>query len=453
MLGEKELESGKIAPTLIKLAIPTVIAQVINMLYNVVDRVYIGHMGEEGSLALTGVGVSLPLILFISAFAAFVSSGSAPRLSIYMGKGDKETSEKILGESFTLQLIISTVLTVVLVLFNRPLLLLFGASDKTIGYASSYMTIYALGTIFVEMTLGLNAFITAEGKTTVSMLTVLIGALLNIALDPLFIFVFNLGVKGAAIATVISQAVSALWCVFFLRSKKSQLKLDFSLMKLEKKIILPSFLLGVSTFIMQSTESLISICFNSSLLKYGGDIAVGAMTIASSVMQMALLPLQGIGQGAQPLTSFNYGRGNIERVKKSFKTLLAISFSYTFVVWIFIMATPSFFASVFASNKSLIEYSSKVLRIYCFSLFLMSIQISCQMTFVAIGVALSSVIVAVVRKIVLLIPLIYIVPLFVSDKAVGVFLAEPIADILAVTFTIILFLNKFPKALKEKKIS
>lgn len=453
MLSEDQLKNGKITPTLLKLAIPTVVAQIINMLYNIVDRVYIGHMKDVGSLALTGVGVCLPLILFVSAFACFVVSGSAPRASIFMGKGEKKTSQKILAESFLLQILISVFLTIILVVFNKPLLLIFGASENTILYATEYMSIYALGTIFVELTLSLNSFITAQGKTTVSMLTVIIGALANIILDPIFIFGFNMGVQGAAIATVISQAISAVWCLSFLRSSKSSITLDFSLMKFEKAIILPSFLLGISTFIMQSTESLISICFNSSLLKYGGDLAVGAMTICSSVMQMTLLPLQGITQGSQPLSSYNYGAGNMDRVKRCFKTLLAICFIYTTIIWLSVLFFPQAFSSLFASDKTLITYASKALRIYCACLIIMAIQLSCQMTFVSIGVALSSVIVAVVRKIVLLIPLIYIVPLFVEDKAMGVFLAEPIADFIAVAFTILLFSYKFPKALKERKIS
>ncbi len=453
MIDENTLSSAPIGKTLFRLSLPTVLAQVINMLYNVVDRVYIGHMDVNGSLALTGVGVCLPLIMFISAFSSFVATGSAPRSSIFMGKGEKEKSEKLLGESVLLQAIISLVLTALLVAFNRPLLLAFGASSATIDYASSYMTIYALGTVFVELTLGLNAFITAEGKTVVSMVVVLVGAILNIVLDPVFIFVFDMGVEGAAWATIISQGVSCIICIIYLSLGKSSLKLKWSNVLRLDKLILPSFALGLASFVMQSTESLISICFNSNLLKYGGDVAVGTMTICSSVMQMAMLPLQGIAQGAQPLTSFNYGKGNTERVKKCYRTLLTVSLIYSVSLWALVELFPSFFASIFTSDEALILYAVPNIRIYLMMLGLMGILISSQMTFVSIGSALSSVSIALVRKIVLLIPLIYIMPaIYKTNQVRAVFMAEPVADLLAITFAFILFLSVFPKALKEHKI-
>ncbi len=453
MIDENTLSSSPIGRTLFSLSLPTVLAQVINMLYNIVDRVYIGHMETDGSLALTGVGVCLPLIMFISAFSSFVATGSAPRSSIFMGKGEKERSERLLGESVLLQVIISLVLTVLLVAFNRPLLLLFGASDNTIDYASSYMTIYALGTVFVELTLGLNAFITAEGKTVVSMVVVTAGAILNIILDPLFIFVFGMGVAGAAWATIISQCVSAFICIIYLSRGNSPLRLKWENITHFDKLILPSFALGLASFVMQSTESLISICFNSSLLKYGLDMAVGTMTICSSIMQMALLPLQGIAQGAQPLTSFNYGKGNTERVKKCYRVLLSVSVIYSVTLWALVEIFPSFFASIFTSDEALIEYAIPNIRIYVMMLGLMGVLISSQMTFVSIGNALSSVSIALVRKIVLLIPLIYIMPsIFTSNQVRAVFMAEPIADFLAITFAFVLFLIVFPKALKERKI-
>ncbi len=453
MIDENTLSSAPIGKTLFRLSLPTVLAQVINMLYNVVDRVYIGHMEGNGSLALTGVGVCLPLIMFISAFSSFVATGSAPRSSIFMGKGEKEKSEKLLGESVLLQAIISLVLTALLVAFNRPLLLAFGASSATIDYASSYMTIYALGTVFVELTLGLNAFITAEGKTVVSMVVVLVGAVLNIVLDPVFIFVFDMGVEGAAWATIISQGVSCIICIIYLSLGKSSLKLKWSNVLRLDKLILPSFALGLASFVMQSTESLISICFNSNLLKYGGDVAVGTMTICSSVMQMAMLPLQGIAQGAQPLTSFNYGKGNTERVKKCYRTLLSVSLIYSVSLWALVELFPSFFASIFTSDEALINYAVPNIRIYLMMLGLMGILISSQMTFVSIGSALSSVSIALVRKIVLLIPLIYIMPaVYKTNQVRAVFMAEPVADLLAITFAFILFLSVFPKALREHKI-
>ena len=449
MENKEFLGTEPIGKLLFKLAVPTVIAQIINMLYNIVDRIYIGHMPGNGSLALTGVGVCMPIILIVSAFAALVSSGGAPRASISMGQGKYDKAESILGECFFLQIIISIVLTIVLLVFGRSFLLAFGASENTIRYATSYMRIYALGTIFVQLTLGMNAFITAQGFAKTGMLTVLIGAVCNIILDPIMIFVLNLGVSGAALATIISQGISTIWVLSFLKSNKSNVRLKKEYMKLEKDVIVPCITLGLATFIMQASESIISVCFNSSLQKYGGDIAVGAMTILSSVMQLAMLPMQGIGQGAQPIASYNFGAKNKERVKETFKLLLISSFSYSTLLWLFIMTCPKLFASIFSPDAVLIDYTANALRIYCASLFLFGIQIACQMIFVSIGNAVDSIIVAVLRKFVLLIPLIYIVPHFVSDATTGVFLAEPIADALAVAFTATLFFFEFRKALKK----
>lgn len=444
-----ELGSAPIGPLLFKLAVPTVIAQIINMLYNVVDRIYLGHIPMEGSLALTGVGVCMPIILVVSAFAALVASGGAPKASIAMGRGDNEEAERILGSCFSFLIIISLVLSTVLVIWNRPMLLSFGASENTIDYASSYMTVYACGTIFVQMTLGMNAFITAQGKTNISMLTVIIGAVLNIILDPIFIFAFGMGVKGAALATIMSQCVSAIWCVIFISGKHSLLKLRLRNLRIVPSLLFPCLALGISTFIMQSTESIISVCFNSSLLKYGGDIAVGAMTICTSVMQMGMLPLQGISQGAQPISSYSYGAGNKERVKKCYKYLLISSLSFSTLLWLLVQIFPSLFASVFSPDRELVEYASKALRIYMGATFIFGIQISCQMTFISIGNAISSVIVAVLRKFVLLIPLIYIVPIFFEDKTMGVFAAEPVADFLAVICTVIIFIFQFRSSLSK----
>lgn len=444
-----ELGSAPIGPLLFKLAVPTVIAQIINMLYNVVDRIYLGHIPMEGSLALTGVGVCMPIILVVSAFAALVASGGAPKASIAMGRGDNEEAERILGSCFSFLIIISLVLSTVLVIWNRPMLLSFGASENTIDYASSYMTVYACGTIFVQMTLGMNAFITAQGKTNISMLTVIIGAVLNIILDPIFIFAFGMGVKGAALATIMSQCVSAIWCVIFISGKHSLLKLRLRNLRIVPSLLFPCLALGISTFIMQSTESIISVCFNSSLLKYGGDIAVGAMTICTSVMQMGMLPLQGISQGAQPISSYSYGAGNKERVKKCYKYLLISSLSFSTLLWLLVQIFPSLFASVFSPDRELVEYASKALRIYMGATFIFGIQISCQMTFISIGNAISSVIVAVLRKFVLLIPLIYIVPIFFEDKTMGVFAAEPVADFFAVICTVIIFIFQFRSSLSK----
>lgn len=443
------LGTAPIGKLLLKLSIPTVIAQLINMLYNVVDRIYIGHIPGEGSLALTGVGVCMPIIMIVTAFAALISSGGAPRASICMGKQDNKSAEQILGNCFSLQIVVSIVLTVVLLIWNKDLLMAFGTSKNTLGYATDYMRIYALGTLFVQLTLGMNAFITAQGFTTTSMVSVLIGAICNITLDPVFIFVFNMGVKGAALATVLSQAISTIWVVVFLSGKKTQLHLRKKYMGLKPKIFLPCVALGLATFIMQASESVVTVCFNSSLLHYGGDIAVGAMTILTSVMQFAMLPLQGIAQGSQPIASYNYGAKNADRVKKTFRLLVITCLTYSTLLWATVQIIPKVFVSIFTSDAKLVAFTAPMLKIYLGGLFLFGIQIACQITFTSLGKAVNSIIVAVVRKFVLLLPLIYIMPHVVSNPTIGVYMAEPIADIIAVLFTSVLFTFQFKKALAQ----
>lgn len=449
MNKEKDLLGTEpIGKLLLKMALPTVTAQIINMLYNIVDRIYIGHIPDVGSLALTGVGVCMPLIMIVTAFSAFAGYGGAPRASIYMGKGDIKSAEKTLGNCFTIQIIISVLLTAVLLVWNRDFLMAFGASENTIEYGVSYMNIYAIGTIFVQLTLGMNAFITAQGFAKTGMLSVLIGAVANIILDPIFIFGFNMGVHGAALATIISQAMSCVWVLAFLFGKRTHLKIRKENLLLQAKIILPSLTLGLSSFIMQASESVISICFNSSLLKYGGDIAVGAMTILTSVMMFAMLPLQGLGQGAQPIMSYNYGAKNAVRVKATFKLLLKASLCYSTLLWLAVMLFPQGFAAMFTPDPTLIDFSKTALRIYMACMLLFGIQMACQMTFTSLGNAKASILVAVMRKFILLIPLIYLMPLiFSSDKTTAVYMAEPVADFLAVTFTAILFTFQFKKAL------
>ena len=441
------LGTEPIGKLLVKLAVPTVVAQLVNMLYNIVDRIYIGHMPGDGSLALTGVGVCLPLIMIISAFAALVASGGAPRASIAMGKGDHDLAEKLLGGCFTLQIVISAILTAVMLIWSRDLLLMFGASENTIGYAADYMRIYAIDTLLVQLTLGMNAFITAQGFATTGMLTVLIGAVANIALDPLFIYGLGMGVRGAALATVISQGLSCVWVICFLRGKKTLLRLKRENLLVSPKLILPCVALGLAAFIMQSSESMISVCFNSSLLRYGGDVAVGAMTILSSVMQFAMLPLQGIAQGAQPISSYNYGARNADRVRQTFRLLLRVCLVYSMVLWAGIMLFPRGFAGIFTPDAELLDFTARALRIYCAMLFLFGIQIACQMTFVSIGNAPCSILVAVLRKFVLLLPLIFLLPSLLPDKVTAVYLAEPVADVIAVTCTALLFSRQFKKAL------
>ena len=455
MNEEKDfLEKEPVGKLLLRLALPTVTAQIINMLYNIVDRMYIGHIPETGAMALTGVGVCMPLIMIVTAFAAFVGYGGAPRASIFMGKGDHTSAEKTLGNCFVIQILISILLTAALLLWNRDFPMAFGASENTIQYGVDYMNIYAIGTIFVQLTLGMNAFITAQGFAKTGMLSVLIGAVANIILDPIFIFGFGMGVKGAALATILSQAMSCIWVLAFLFGKRTHLKIKKENLGLQAKIVLPSLALGCSTFVMQASESVISVCFNSSLLQYGGDIAVGAMTILTSVMQFAMLPLQGLGQGAQPIISYNYGAGNVERVKAAFKLLLKASLCYSILLWLFVMFFPQAFAAMFTSDASLMEYTKTALRIYMACLLLFGIQMACQMTFTSLGKAKASILVAVMRKFILLIPLIYIMPtLFTSNQTMAVYMAEPVADFLAVSFTAILFTFQFKKVIAQMTTS
>lgn len=451
MKEEKDFLGKKpVGRLLLQLALPTVAAQVINMLYNIVDRIYIGHIPEVGTLALTGVGVCMPLIMIVTAFAAFVGYGGAPRASIFMGKGDDQSAEKTLGNCFVIQIMISAVLTAALLLWNRDFLMAFGASENTIEYGVSYMNIYAIGTLFVQLTLGMNAFITAQGFAKTGMLSVLIGAVANILLDPLFIFGFEMGVQGAALATILSQAMSCAWVLAFLFGKRTRLKIRRKNLRLQAKIIFPSLALGLSTFIMQASESVISICFNSSLLQYGGDVAVGAMTILTSVMQFAMLPLQGLGQGAQPIISYNYGARNATRVKDTFRLLLKASLCYSTLLWALVMIFPQMFAAMFTADPGLLEFTKTALRIYMACLLLFGIQMACQMTFTSLGKAKASILVAVMRKFILLIPLIYILPqIFRVDQTMSVYMAEPVADFLAVAFTSVLFTFQFRKVMAQ----
>ena len=447
-----DLGSGNVRKLMFSLALPTILSQIVNMLYNLVDRVYIGHMqpvDTVGALALTGVGVCLPVILIISAFAALLAMGGAPRASIFEGRGEPGQSERIMGNSFTLLVCISLVLTVLLQLFAEPLLLLFGASENTIGYALSYLKIYSLGTICVQMTLGMNAYITAQGFTTVSMKTVLIGAILNTILDPIFIFVLDMGARGAALATILSQTVSALWVLRFLTGSTTRWRLRRENLRPVPAVFLPSLALGLSPFIMQSTESLIAVCFNSSLLKYGGDIAVGCMTVLISIMQLAMMPLQGLTQGAQPIVSYNFGARNAQRVRDAFKTLLTACLTYPLVLWAAVQLFPRTFVLIFNNDPQLVAYAAKALRIYMAATGIFGIQIACQQTFIALGNAKTSLFLAALRKIILLIPLIYILPHFFVNKVIAVFLAEPVADLLAVATTATMFSIQFRKSMAE----
>lgn len=447
-----DLGSGDVKKLLFSLSLPTIFSQVVNMLYNLVDRIFIGHIQPAdtvGALALTGVGVSLPIGIIIMAFASLVSAGGAPRASIQEGRGNIPEAERIMGNSFSLLLVISILLTLLLQLFAEPILFTFGASENTIGYALDYLRIYSLGTVFVQITLGMNAYITAQGFTSVSMKTVLLGAILNTILDPIFIFGLGLGVKGAALATILSQGVSAIWVLRFLTGKQTKWHLTRKNLRPVPSVFLPCMALGLSPFIMQSTESLISVCFNSSLLKYGSDLAVGTMTILTSIMQFTMMPLMGLSQGAQPLLSYNFGARNAQRVKDAFRCLFIASLACSMFFWIPIQLFPQMFVRIFNNTPELVEYASHALRVYMAVSGIFGIQIACQHTFIALGNAKTSLFLAILRKILLLIPLIYLLPCFFEDKAFAVFLAEPVADVLAVCTTAYLFSRQFKSSMAK----
>ena len=450
---EANLGEDRIGGLLFKLALPAILAQVINLLYNLVDRMYIGHIAEVGSVALTGLGVTMPFIMCVSAFAALVSMGGAPRASIMMGRGNKEEAERILGNCTSMLVLVAVIVTVVSQIWGPDILLLFGASESTLPYAWAYMQIYSLGTIFVQLALGLNAFINAQGFARTGMLTVVIGAVCNIILDPIFIFGLHMGVRGAALATILSQGVSCVWIVRFLLGKETTLRIRKGNLKIRPKTVGPCIALGVAPFIMQFTESALSICFNTSLLKYGGDVAVGAMTILSSVMQMSMLPIQGLTQGAQPIIGFNYGAKKMDRVKKTFRLLLVSCVAFTAVIWLICMILPQAFILIFTNQAELIAFTKWAIRIYMAVSVIFGVQISCQQTFIALGNAKTSVFLALLRKVILLIPLIYILPAFMEDKLMAVFLAEPVADVIAVTTTSILFYRTYRTLDREQEES
>ena len=449
-----DLGTGSVGQLLFRLAVPAIIAQVINVLYNMVDRMYIGHLEEIGETALTGVGVCFPLITAISAFAYLVSMGGAPRASIFLGKGDKETAERILGNCTTALVVVGVSLTAIFFLCGYQLLDLFGASPDTIGYAWEYFSIYLVGTVFVQLSLGLNAFINAQGYTITGMLTVVIGAVLNIILDPILMFGFGMGVAGAALATIISQAVSAAFTVWFLCSRRSYLRLKLPNLRPAVRILWPCVALGLSPFVMQLTESVISICFNTQLQLYGSDIAVGAMTILSSVMQFSMLPLQGLSQGAQPITSFNYGAGKIDRVVKTFRVLLIACLVYSATMWAICELVPQLVIGIFTPpDGALGLYTRGALRVYMAASLLFGAQIACQQTFVALGKAGVSLFLAVLRKIILLVPLIFLLPRILPiAQDTAVFLAEPIADTIAVITTSTLFAIIFGHMVRNWKV-
>lgn len=441
-----DLGKDSIGKLLLKLATPAIIAQLVNVLYNIVDRIFIGRM-ENGDVAMAGIGVAFPIVLLVSAFAAFVGMGGAPLAAIKMGEKNNDEAEKIMTNSFSVLLIIAATLTIIFMIFMEPILWKFGASESTIGYSMDYLGIYLIGTVFVQIALGMNPFINTQGFAKIGMLTVTIGAIINIILDPILIFGFDMGVKGAAIATIMAQAVSAMWVLRFLTSKKTMLKLRKKYLKVDIKTMKPVFALGVAPFIMQSTESLVLVSLNSQLQKYGGDLAVGAMTIMSSIMQIILLPATGITQGAQPIISYNYGAKNIDRVKKTFKYTVTATLSYTAFMCLILMIAPEMVVKIFNSDPALLKITSWAIRIYFAGIFIFGVQAACQSTLLALGQAKISLFLALLRKIILLVPLIFILPMIIEDKLFSVFLAEPVADITAVLITSICFTLFYKKNL------
>ena len=440
------LGEGKVSSLLFKLALPSIIAQLVNVLYNIVDRIFIGRI-PNGEIAMAGVGVAFPIIMIVSAFSALIGMGGAPIAAIKMGAKDNDEAEKIMSNSFSMLIIIGAILTVVFLIFKEPILYAFGASDKTINYAIDYLTLYLIGTIFVQIALGMNPFVNTQGFAKIGMLTVMIGAVINIVLDPIFIFVFNMGVKGAALATVCGQLVSALWVLKFLFGKTSVLKIRKKYLVPKLNVILPVIALGVSPFIMQGTESLVIIIMNNQLSIYGGDLAIGAMTIMSSIMQIVMLPLMGLSQGAQPIISYNYGAKKIDRITSTFKLLLISCLVYTGIMWALLMIIPKIFVLIFNSNPDLVEITAWSIKIYFAGVILFGAQIACQQTFLALGQAKTSLILALLRKIILLIPLAFILPNFFEEGLKGVLMAEPVADILSATITVICFIIFYKKKL------
>ena len=449
---KQDMGTGSVKKLMVKMAVPALIGQVINLLYNIVDRIYIGHIPEIGGTALTGVGLFSPILMLITAFAMMAGSGGAPRAAIAMGQGDKERAEKILGNCFTVLMGMAVVLTAVFYLAAPTLLRWFGASDATLPYAVEYGRIYILGSVFVLVVMGMNTFITTQGFAKISMLTTVIGAVINIVLDPIFIFVFDMGVTGAALATVLSQAVSAVWILKFLSGKQTILQLKKANLKLVPSVILPCLGLGVSTFVMLSTESILSVSFTSSLARFGGDVAVGAMTVLTSINQLITMPLSGICQGGQPLISYNYGAKKFDRVKEAFFCQFGVCVAYTVAFWLLLMLFPNGFAGIFTSDTALVAYTAWALKIFLACGFSIGFQISCQQAFMALGQAKISLVMALLRKVFLLIPLIFILPYFFENKAMAVFLAEPVSDFIAAAVTTFMFFRFFLRMLREGKV-
>lgn len=449
---ESRLGTERIPSLMFRLAIPSVIAQLINVLYNIVDRMYIGHIPEIGDIALTGVGITFPIIMIISAFSYFVGSGGAPLAAIQMGKGNKEKADQILSNGFVVLLCFSFILTIIFYLFKEPMLYMFGASDNTITYAVDYIGIYTLGTVFVQLSLGLNPFISSQGQAKIAMFSVLIGAITNIVLDPIFIFALDMGVRGAALATVTSQAFSAIWVLGFLTSKRSAIRIRKCYLKPNMPLIFSIAALGISPFIMQATESAINIVLNRGLQHYGGDLYVGSMTILQSVIQLIVVPIQGFTQGIQPIISYNFGAKKFDRVKTTYKITIATTFIISTICCLLTVFFPSMFASIFTHKEDLLQLATKVMPIFMAGIFMFGIQMGCQTTFMGLGQAKISLFLALLRKVFLLIPLAIILPA-INNDVMGIYWAEPISDIVSATTAGIIFLVVRKKILSEQALS
>ena len=448
---DKQAELGykPITGLMVRMAVPGIIAQVINILYSIIDRIYIGHISGVGADALTGVGLTFPIIMFVSAFAMIVGAGGAPLAAIAMGRKDRDEAEKILGTGVFLLLCFAVGIMIVFYVWKRPLLRMFGASNATIGYADAYISIYLVGTVSVLLYMGLNQYIIAQGKSVTAMFSVGIGAMLNLILDPVFIFLFRLDVRGAAIATVISQTASALWVVRTLTNRRASLTLRPSLIRPRKKEIREIVALGVSPFIMSSTESLISIVINRGLSVYGGDLYVGSFTIIQSIMQMISAPVQGFTQGVQPIISYNYGAGDYDRVRGTYCRMIGTTFLFVTLATLSTILFPEVFAGMFTNEQPLIALVGRVMPIFMLGMLVFGLQNGIQPTFVALGQAKISLFIAVLRKIILLIPLAIILPY--RFGVMGVYYAEPISDTLSAATATTLFLLNINRILKKEE--
>ncbi|MDO5725619.1 MAG: MATE family efflux transporter [Tissierellia bacterium] len=446
MRTKNQLGTENLKTLMRKLAIPGIVAQLINILYNMVDRMYVGHMAKDASISLTALGVCAPILILISAFCNLVAFGASPLASIELGKGENRQAEKILGTGFAFLIAISILLTAIVLIFKKPLIYLFGGTNNSYPFANSYLEIYVLGTISVLVSLGLNAMIVCQGKAKVAMFTIVIGAVSNIILDPIFIYLLDMGVRGAALATVISQTISAVFVIKFLISDKSQIRLKREYIKFDTVLIKSILALGVSGFVMSATESAIIMVFNIGLIKHGGslgDTYIGVMTILQSAMMLLFMPISGFTQGVQPIISYNFGASNNERVVDTVKLMAKLTSLWTLAFCAFCYLLPAYFARIFTTDSNLIELIRKILPIFMAGMFLFGLQMTAQSFFVGTNQAKKSLFIALLRKVILLIPLAIILPKYMG--VMGVFWAEPISDLISVTVCTILLIASLKK--------